>query len=269
MKKIYSHKEIIAATLLGGPVATAWLMSRNFLVFGEKRKAALTWLICIVFTLSLFAVLYFAAEKYYIPRHLIPVSYTIIAHFFIAGFQSKKINDLIHKGTEIFSGWRVALVTVVSAVLTFACVYAITVFYESEQEKQYLSVYYGKLYHTLVYESKNISSAEADSFGSALVQCGYFDEIEQGPERTSRSFLGYRIMINRKEQFRKQILLRKKDNDYELDISTRGFESSGISELNDYFSGVRNDLQKYFPHNRIIVNITTDTENVILLKIEP
>jgi riboflavin synthase alpha subunit len=57
-EKIYTEKAIRVGTFLGGPLVAGYFMAENFKVFGDSEKAKKTWIITILATLSIFALIF-------------------------------------------------------------------------------------------------------------------------------------------------------------------------------------------------------------------
>ena len=260
---------------MGGPIATGWLMAHNFRVFKKNGLAVLSITLSVFFTIALGLGLYFLPEKYFVPRHFVPVCYTIIAHFCVAGFQSKKIDEYVHKGFLIFSGWRVAAITLICAGLAASLFFGIDYLNGKKNETKYGKVAFGALRHTLFYEDGTMNAKELAMFGRALMETGFFNEPDSaGPKLESRivRISAYNMSMKYRQQpsvaLRKSLRVKKTNGDYELFICSNVFADTGISEMNSYFENLRKMLQQYFPANKIIINLTDNEGNTVLYRID-
>ncbi len=273
MKKIYSHKEIMAATILGGPIATGWLMAHNYKAFKETNNAVKAWLISISSTVFLLAGLYWLDSIIVIPRHLVPVTYIIITHFIIKKYQDNKIGDHLHKGGDLFSGWRVFLISLIVGALTIAGTFGFDYALEKAAEINYTVVYYGKLNNEIKYQNDNVSNAEANAFGKALSGLNYgIEDKEAEPEDNGINVGGYSFMrpipiVGYSHNYgRKNIVLDKINGNYELTISIDGLRGEQLSQIDEYYSSLRRNLQGSFPKNKIIVNLMRNETVVIRIE---
>ncbi|MCP9611115.1 hypothetical protein [Coprobacter tertius] len=114
-KRVYTPNMIYVAAFIGGPFAGAYLMAENFSVFGRRRFAGITWIATFIF-ITLFALEYSFMEK--IPNFLIPVTYSTIYMFLAKCYQGEQIRECLETGGLKWSIWKVALVIIVSLIVT-------------------------------------------------------------------------------------------------------------------------------------------------------
>jgi len=117
--KIFKESQLSLAAFLGGPFAASYILARNFKIFGEHKKAKITWTISIIFTIFLAFFLTFIPEEILdkIPNILIPSAYTSAYYGVFYSYQKKKNADYINVG-GIFQGWgKTILISIIGLVI--------------------------------------------------------------------------------------------------------------------------------------------------------
>lgn len=122
--KLYTAGWIGFATYFGGPLAGAYLMSKNFDYLGKKDQAGTALKIGIIATLLLFGALPFIPQNIMdrVPNYLIPIAYTSIMYGFINKYQEKDIQEHLKNNGAKQSGWKVfgiALLALLISMLYF------------------------------------------------------------------------------------------------------------------------------------------------------
>jgi hypothetical protein len=245
VKKIYSHKQIVIATFLGGPVATGHMLWRNFKIMGEPKRGAFWFFMSIAFTVLVLGLFYIIPDvEKKVPKHFVPIAYTIIAHFIILKVQSKKIDEYLHNRGELFGWWRTLVVMLLAAIITVGPLFAAEYFYEETTEIKSAAKHYGNLNHEIGYEPENISAAEVDHVAAVLDSVGFFGN-----------------------EMREYIYLKKNSSGYELFIPLIRGES--ISDQESFFRPLHKNMQEFFPENKIMINLVDGSIENILVRIEP
>lgn len=242
--KIYTEKAIQVATFLGGPLVAGYLIAENFKTFGDFNKVKKTWLITILLSLVIFTLLFLIPEDSKIPNVVFPFIYMGIAAYLAKKFQEQKINEHLNNGGEKFNGWRTAGVSLMGCVVTTAIM--LSVYFGTETVNGTLSEktkHYGALNHEIAYQS-NINENEADKIAASLTKGIFFDDA-----------------------LTKYVYLEKIDNNYEIFISCN---ESVKTEPEAYqpFIDLRNNMQKDFPRNKIILKLVVNTMDNVVKKIE-
>ncbi|MCE3228616.1 MAG: hypothetical protein K0S32_3167 [Bacteroidetes bacterium] len=233
------------ATFLGGPVAFGYMIWRNFRELGEPRKGILWFLLSITFTLLFFGIFFMIPDvENKVPRHFVPIAYTIIAHFIILQIQSKKIDDFLHKRGQLFGWWRTVAVMLLAVIVSAAPLFIVGYVYEEITKVERTVKHYGDLHNEIEYKPENISVTEVDRIGSVLDSVTFFNNEQ-------REFL----------------FVRKSGETYELFVSALYGES--ISDQESFFSRLRRQIQEYFPKNKIVITIVGDNIDNVLVRIEP
>ena len=117
--KIYKEIMIYVATFIGGPLAAGYLIAKNFQVFKDKEKVALTWSFTIITTILFFLKAYLSRDITNLLNQLIPIGYTIIIAFFLVHrFQGRDISEHIKQDRQIYGWGRAICVGLISLAIT-------------------------------------------------------------------------------------------------------------------------------------------------------
>jgi len=128
--KFYSLKSISLATFLGGPIAAAILMRRNFLNLNEDKKALNSLFIGILSTILLFVVIFSIPESVWekIPNTILPAIYTGIIYLIAERYQGQTLKEHKENNGSFFSVWRATgiglLFTLIMLIGIFGYVFA-------------------------------------------------------------------------------------------------------------------------------------------------
>ena len=138
--KFYSLESISLATFLGGPIAAAILIRRNYLNVNEDQKALNTLFIGILSTLLLFTVIFSLPESFWdkIPNFIVPGIYTGIIFMIAERTQGQMIKEHKENNGSFFSAWRATgiglLFTVIMLVGIFGYVFAFDAGYDFDAQ---------------------------------------------------------------------------------------------------------------------------------------
>ncbi|PWK75310.1 hypothetical protein LX99_03803 [Mucilaginibacter oryzae] len=105
--RIYSYTSIGIATFLGGPVATAYMLSKNFKAFNRPKAVLVTWLVAVIIEIGIiiaFEAIPFVTNLWF----LIPVIDTIIALLLTKVFQGEQMAAYNAGGGDAFA-WEKGL----------------------------------------------------------------------------------------------------------------------------------------------------------------
>lgn len=244
-QKIYSEKAIRAGTFLGGPLVAGYFLSENFKAFNDFEKVKTTWIITLISTVIIFALIFIIPENINIPNIVFPLIYTGIAAYFIKQYQEKNINEHLKNGGEEFGWGRTIGVSIAGCILTFAVIFSIFFAIDTINNPSYTetSKTYGAMNHEIVYED-NVKVEEADKIAEAFEKTTFFDQYQT-----------------------KFVHLRKDGNTYEISIScTESIKSNPTDYL--AFVELRNNMQQLFPNNKIIFNLVVDNLDNVVKRIE-
>jgi L-lactate permease len=243
-EKIYTEKAITVGTFLGGPLVAGYFMAENFKVFGDFDKARKTWIITILATLFIFGLIFLIPENINIPNMIFPIIYMGIAAYFTKKYQEKQINTHIENGGEHYNWWRTLLISIIGISVLLGAVFSISFLTEAANGRLAESTKkYGTMNHEIAYQS-NINENEVDKIAVAFEKTFFFDDA-----------------------ITKYVYLEKIDNNYEISIScNESVKDDAIAA--QPFVQLRDDMQKYFPHNKIILKLVVDNLDNVVKRIE-
>ena len=242
--KIYKDKAIITGTYLGGPLVAGYFLAKNFKAFNEPDKAKKAWIYSIIFTIILFSSLFLIPDVEKVPRYLIPLTYTGIVYLLINRYQIDKINSHITIGGQFYSWWRTIAISLIGTVITILPFLAVILFSEGVTNSNMVFKNFGTLRHEISYEQNNLSVTEVDKIGDVLTTTTFFDNAQQ-----------------------KFIYVKKVGNAYEIHISVNP-TSLNNPEVSQMFKDFRNQLQTFFPNNKIVIVYITDAIDHIVGRVE-
>lgn len=122
---IYSPKQVLLGSFLGGPIAMVYFVRANFLTLGNRSAAAQTMIWGVLFNLLVLASMPFARS---FPRYLIPLAYSLTASGIAEVKQLTKENIAVSSQFRFQSNLRVFGLGIAFLVGTLALYCAIVVF---------------------------------------------------------------------------------------------------------------------------------------------
>lgn len=132
--KLYTTGWVGFATYLGGPLAGAYLMSKNFESLNKKDCAQNALKNGIIATLLLFGLLAFIPESIMdqVPNSLIPLTYTSVIWSLMTKYQDKEIKEHLKNNGVKQSGWKVTGIAILSLIISLVyCIALIMLLPES------------------------------------------------------------------------------------------------------------------------------------------
>jgi len=118
--RLYSPRQIYTATFVGGPLAGAWFLSRNFRVLSRGPESSRAIAIGVAVTVCLFPILLVLPEKF--PRLVIPIAYSYAFRY----FATRRFAANAAEGISFVCGWQnwftvvgVAILWAIPALLFF------------------------------------------------------------------------------------------------------------------------------------------------------
>jgi hypothetical protein len=123
-KKLYSTAAVRIGTFLGGPAIGGYMISKNYNRCRKRTAARITLLAGIVLTLTIILPFLFipADVSSKLPGYVIPLLYTIIAHWYVEHYQGPQIKDHLEKGGSFVSNWKAVLLGVLGLVAIVFCI---------------------------------------------------------------------------------------------------------------------------------------------------
>lgn len=122
---IYSPKQVLAGSALGGPIALVYFVRANFLTLSNRPAAGQTMIWGVLFNLVVIAAMPFVPRNF--PRYLLPLAYSWTAWGVAEAKQLKKENIAVSSQFRFQSNWRVFGLGIAFLVGTFALYCAIFV----------------------------------------------------------------------------------------------------------------------------------------------
>jgi hypothetical protein len=123
-QKIYSTGTFAIATLLGGPLAAAYMASWNFKRLGEAWKAPYAWLTAFVL-LCLAAATSFVAAFDAVPPYVFTLLFLLIVQVLVHRFQAKQIRQHIEEGGAVYPVWRAVVIGLIGLVILLAFLFGL------------------------------------------------------------------------------------------------------------------------------------------------
>src|SRR4051812_8810732 len=102
-RKLYSTKGVMVGTLLGGPLAGAFLLARNFKALNQPEKVGRTWLFSILIFIFII-ILGVVAEQ--IPQVLFIVLYAWMGQFAAQKLQGSLLDKHAAEGGSFYNNWN-------------------------------------------------------------------------------------------------------------------------------------------------------------------
>ena len=245
-EKIYTEKAIRVGTFLGGPLVAGYFMAENFKVFGDSEKAKKTWIITILATLCIFALIFFIPENISdkIPNIVFPLIYMSIAAYYTKLYQEKQINEHIENGGEHFNWGRTIVISIIGISILLGAVFSAYFLTETANGRLTESTKtYGAMRHEIAYQN-NINENEVDKIAEVFQKTTFFDDA-----------------------ITKYVYLEKINNNYEISISCNESVKDNVV-ASQPFVDLRNDMQKFFPDNKIIFKLVVNDLNNVVKRIE-
>jgi hypothetical protein len=243
-RKIYKDKAIWAGTFIGGPLTAGYLIAENFKAFNEPNKAKSTWFLAIIGTIIIFGGIFLIPDNVKIPNQLIPLIYTAITFFLVQHFQGQKITSHINAGGHLFGWWRTIGVGVLGLAITIIPIFGIALLTDSAAKAVTDSKTYGIMKHEIAFEKTNLSEIEVDKIADGFIRTTFFDEAVT-----------------------KYIYAKRVGTNLEISISCNKSVSSSPDALKPFIQ-LRNELQIFYPDNKIIFNLTVDNLDNVVKRIE-
>jgi hypothetical protein len=103
---LYSPRQIYTGALVGGPLAGAWLISRNFTLLSKSSDCRKTLLVGLVAVAGLFPVLLILPKSF--PPVVIPIAYSYPFYY----FAERRFIASADSGVTLRKGWRTWLTVI-------------------------------------------------------------------------------------------------------------------------------------------------------------
>ncbi len=199
VNKFYTSYDISIATFIGGPLATGYLIYKNYKILENEEAARYSMILGILLTFILLAIMVYipfsAIEK--IPRQLIPFINSGIALLVVEKTQGKRIKEHIASGGKKESIWKAIGLSLVGTVVTIIMAFPI-LFYQTSHEGKEMSFSDGK--YKIFYE-ENIPEADVNKIGIYLLEAGLFAGENKIELEIRKIINGYHLYIPINEEY--------------------------------------------------------------------
>lgn len=242
--KTYKDYVVYLSTVLGGPLAGAYMIFSNYRVFNDKNKAMFTWLwaAALIAGISLLYSLFPYEYKGFFLSVFIALFYALIPFYAANYYQGKQIKNHLSFGGQTKSTGNIVLVVVICGILS-AVVFLLIFSFTSPQAKYPAVKNFGQNADLISFNEKNISPLEIDSIGMAFVQVGFFDRPK------------------------KHLFVKKVDNSYEI-IFPCFQRTVEASDFDSYTTNLRNKIQEIMPNHKIVFVIVIGTIDNVYERLE-
>lgn len=133
--RLYKTRSLYLAALLGGPFASAYIISHNFRALGQKKKSIITWLALIILLIIAYGV-DLVVPKF--PNYLFGLAALGLSVSAMNKYQDKAVEQYVEEGHIPYSNWRGLTIGLLSLsiilLLVFGCSYAVD-YIENSQAK--------------------------------------------------------------------------------------------------------------------------------------
>jgi hypothetical protein len=242
--KIYNEIAIGVGSLLGGPLATGYLIAENFKAFNKSEKGKKTRNFTILATIIISACIILIPGKINVPYTLIPIIYAAITYFLVRYFQGHKITAYINLGGKLYSWQRAVLVGIIGLTLNLILIFTFALLLDTFATTTLSVRTYGTQRHEITFDKRNITENEVDRIADGLINLTFFDETAT-----------------------KYVHVKRVNDKYILSISVSS-ETVNDKQTIERYIQLRNDLQKQFPDNKIQLNLVVDYLDNVMKKLE-
>jgi hypothetical protein len=125
--RVYSIRQITAATFLGTPLAGAILMAGNATAFGEAQRRRSYLIGGAVATVLVFVVALLLPDRF--PNSVLPLAYTLALQAVATRLQGANVQAQLTAGSRHHSNWRVLGVGVACLAATILVLLVLAVAY--------------------------------------------------------------------------------------------------------------------------------------------
>lgn len=122
-RKLYSKKAVMIGTMLGGPLAGAYLLAKNFKTVNKSERVAQAWTIGIIAFFVLILLGFFILEQ--VPNFLFIFFYAWMGHFAAEKMQGDFLDKHEEEGGTFYSNWRAAGIGVIAAAIFLALLFGV------------------------------------------------------------------------------------------------------------------------------------------------
>ncbi len=241
--RVYTERKILAGVLLGGPLAGGYFLWRDFKALDKPTHAIVAAIGTLIVTIATFSLLFLLPDTQRLPNIVFPAIQIGLALGVIKGFLADAIDAHVQAERPVFGWGNTILVAILFLVVTLIPIgglaFAMPNLFDATTSKNY-----GHLKHEIQFDRANISELEVDQIAGALSSGGFFDEGQQKTVDAAKAGNRYVIMIYCNETIRTD------------------------PEALQPFIQLRNDVQKSFPANTIVLDLVIGTPDNLFKRLE-
>lgn len=171
-----------------------------------------------------------------VPNFVIPLLDSLFFSTLFTRYQEEPVSTFLKTGKS-FSLWRMTGVSIIGAAITVILAFGTVILTDDTASKTF-----GHSGNEIVYHSSEVSENEVEKLGNILSAVELFTDSSQ-----------------------MSIVLHKSGADYELFFIFDESNKSAVidSSTIEYFEKLRNEVQKFYPYNNIIVNLSVSYPTVL------
>jgi hypothetical protein len=177
--RLFTEKGTAVASAIGGPLASTYLIAKNFRTLGKEDAARLTLIIGGAFTVALWTTLALIPSSVLdkIPEHLLPLIYGSLGYLVVKSLQQQDIDAHLQAGGKKGSWQMIVGTGLISIVLSLGYCFAVVALTPSRHQ-----VFEGAPYKfeksgcTMYYDKRNIPESDVKFVGALLEEMGYFSK---------------------------------------------------------------------------------------------
>ncbi len=176
--RFVSVNAIAGSSFIGGPLAGAWLLAKNYRSLGNARAFTMTLVVGILLTVVLFGILFSLPAEIAeaIPGIIFPGAITALFWGLAKNIQEPQVVPALARGAGMVSGGYLAAVIIMSLIITIGPILLVLFGLFAPGGYDSLSVTAGEQGHYIYY--KNVSEAEAQDIGDKIIAQGYFNGFD-------------------------------------------------------------------------------------------
>jgi hypothetical protein len=240
--KIFSRLAILVSTFLAGPMAGGYMMAENFKAFGERRRAMWSLIISILGTVLLTTVVNLIPFVDKVPPVAFSAAAFVVIHQMINYYLAERMEAHFQAGGEKAGIGKIILVCVIAGILTVGL--AVVGYFYFTPSRNVAIKNYGTVQHEIAYDTGNIMVEEVDRIAAALTSATYFDS-----------------------EAKKVVDVTKEEGRYELFLYCADAVRNN-REAFELYADLREDVQKSFPDNKIVINLVVDIQDNVVKRLE-
>ena len=235
MKKVYNERAIWIACFLGGPLAGAYILAKNFFALDLHSHIVKIWIYSWLFYFAMIGLIIMDPPWLEsVPQPVIPWIYLAALVLVFKKFQESRINEFKSAG-NVYSLWRATGIGMLGLVITLFPIVGIAYWADDTTIQTF-----GDSRHEIAFHSRTVQSEQVMKLGSVLEQIGVFTD--------SNSV---------------SIFFENKDDEYIiffLVVESWTSDSDGVN----YMTALRDEIQKFYPNNKIVITIGVEYPKVLL-----